>query len=905
MRRIGLTLLLATALLSSSGCVSHSMQPLPGRLASRLIVDNGVSELDGRVLYLNPARAGMADKLEVPFAGASIDVLGPDGRPLAQFPPAVTDARGRFHHSGLKVGEPYFIRARLTDPAGKPRQLYAFVLPEGRFTCVELSLASTIVAQKLAASPEQLPTVRPGLLNEMIETVRKTLSELVPPPAPPGGPNAAPPPGMSGPAVPPPPPATGGTPNPLAPTSPVWVPGPDGQDGYWWSPQSGDGGGSWWIETPCGGYWWSPAMGGTGGRWWVASNSGGRWEAAPSGAVVSAPGGSCRFNVTPPPAENCGCVWVPNRTGGGAWFLPNGSGTGGSWWVTTVDDRTGTWRPSGGTNPMDWLNGATGGLGGGSAAAQPDTVTWITLPGGQGGHWWSPTGGGPGGSWWIQTPGGGYWWTSPGTGGGTPPGNGGPCGCVWIQPPGANAGHWFLPDGNGRGGSWYVTNVTTGGGAWWHAPTTTGPTPAPSVAPPSAGGSGGAWTAVPGGGTDYVWIIEPGGGGHWWARPPAGSGGAGSWWISTGGTGGYWYTVTTGGGGVPPRGPDGSELCGCHYVTLPGSGGVGYWYLPPSGASAGSWYVTNIHTGGGSWVAADSPSIARVGAGPTPAPSLTPGGPAATPTPGTRTTVVRWVRLPGGGGFWYYPTPTGGGVYWTGTRWERPAANGSGYHWITLPGGGGVWLWPSPDGHGCCIWVPDGNGGGRWLWVLLEDGTGTPPAAPGGTIINLIDLGGLLDGLTAPTWTPGSGGGTGTVFDQLATVAPTLQPQLDQAIETILNVNVLMPFKGVNEAPFPKKDDPRYLLIGTVELRCALALEPATVSGVAYALNGKEIARTDRPLDTWKTEYDTRQMTDGDYFITAHEAAPGQAGLGKLLAKGYARIRNTVSSDAPCADQWD
>ncbi len=50
MRRLGLTLLLATALLTSSGCVSHSMQPLPGRLASRLIVDNGVTELDGRVL---------------------------------------------------------------------------------------------------------------------------------------------------------------------------------------------------------------------------------------------------------------------------------------------------------------------------------------------------------------------------------------------------------------------------------------------------------------------------------------------------------------------------------------------------------------------------------------------------------------------------------------------------------------------------------------------------------------------------------------------------------------------------------------------------------------------------------------------------------------------------------------
>ncbi|MFN3432313.1 MAG: hypothetical protein ACK46X_20485, partial [Candidatus Sericytochromatia bacterium] len=316
----------------------------------------------------------------------------------------------------------------------------------------------------------------------------------------------------------------------------------------------------------------------------------------------------------------------------------------------------------------------------------------------------------------------------------------------------------------------------------------------------------------------------------------------------------------------------------------------------------GSWYVTNITTGGGGWVRADSPAIE--GTGPPPAPSMAPGGPAAPPTPGPRTTVVRWVRLPGGG-FWYYPTPTGGGAYWTGTRWELPAPNGSGYYWITLPGGGGVWMWPSPDGYGCCIWVPDGNGGGRWVWVLFEDGTGTPPAAPGGTTINTIDLGGLIDGLTAPTWAPGAASGSGTAFDRLVAVTPSLQTQLNQAIETILNVNVLMPFKGVNAAPFPKKNDPRYLLIGTVELRCALELEPLHVTGVAYALNGQEICRTDRPLETWKAEYDTRQMKDGDYFITAHEAAPGQPGLGKLLAKGYARIRNQVSSDDPCADQWE
>jgi hypothetical protein len=318
----------------------------------------------------------------------------------------------------------------------------------------------------------------------------------------------------------------------------------------------------------------------------------------------------------------------------------------------------------------------------------------------------------------------------------------------------------------------------------------------------------------------------------------------------------------------------------------------------------GYWYVYNIYTGRWSWMLASSPSIA--GSGGTWAwPSAAPGGGTGglvVPSPGTRTTVVAWIDLPGGGGTWICPWPGGDGFStWNGTTWVTAPSNGSGYYWLTLPGGGGMWVWPSPDGQGCCCWVPDGHGGGSWVWILYEVGDGTPPPPPT-ILINIIDLGGLIDGLTSPTWNPGTSTGS-AIFDQLSDSVPGLKEQLDQAIDTILNVNIIMPFAGVNNAPFPRKDDPRYLLIGTVQLHCNL--EELPVSGVAYALNGEEICRTTSGGDTWRAEYDTHKMKDGEYFLTAHELGPNGQGLGKMLAKGYARIRNQDATEDPCADQWD
>lgn len=899
-----LRMLVASALLFSAGCHMHAMQNLPGRLGSRLIVDNGVSVLDGRVLYLNPDRADKTTPLEVPFAGATLDVLGPDGKALGEFPPVRSDAKGRFHFDGLTVGQPYFVRARLTDPTGAPRQLFAFVLPESRYTCVELSLASTIVAQKIAASPDQLALVKPGLVKEMIQTVRETLSAEYPGPvAPGGGPTTTPPAGaFPGPAVQPPVgEAPGGVADPDAPTGTIWVPGPNG-GGYWWCPGAGGEGGAWWITTPCGGFWWAPKLGGAGGAWWVIGADGrGAWQRVPAGSRLSVPGGSCSFTVTPPPAENCGCVCVPALDGSGVyWFLPNATMTGGSWWFVSRLGGTGAWQPA--TSASDpttgWQPavGASSAPGGATVAAPYDTVTWITLPGGGGGHYWSP-GGGPGGSWWIPTGnGGGYWWTSSGAGGGTPPHN---CGCVWVQLPGSTTGYWFSPNGSGTGGSFYIIDQTTGGGTWWTPGASSGSGSRPTAAAPTSGGSGGAWTSVPGGGTDYIWIVVPGGGGYWWA-PPRYLGGSGHWWVPNGtGSGGTWWVSTGAGAGAPPPGPQGG-LCGCHWVQIPGSS-VGYWYLPGPNGAPGSWYVHHTVTGGGAWVSATDPAIARGGPAPTPTP-VAGGGTAVTPAPtgGARTTVVRWLELPGGG-LWWYPWPGGGGSYWDGVCgcWVAAPANQAGYYWIVRPGGGGTWLWPSPDGLGCCVWVPDGQGGGRWVWISYGPGAGAPPAAP--TTIGYGDLAGLIDALTSPTWTPGETTTAGA-FDRISAGVPALKTQLEQAIDTILNVNIRINyFQGVNAAPFPRKDDPKYLLIGTVELRCALDGLPAGLPGVAYALNGKEICRTTSAGDAWNAEYDTHQTPDGEYFLTAHEAVPGQ-GLGKLLAKGYARIRNAGVSEDPCAE---
>lgn len=897
MRAAWLRLIVASALLFSAGCASHSMDTLPGRLASRLVVDNGVSVLDGRVLYLNPKRTGQGGPWEVPVAGADVDLLGADGQVLPQFGAVRTDGRGRFHFDGLVVGQAYFARARLTDAAGKPRQLYAFVLPEGNFTCVELSLASTVVAQKIAASPDQIPTIKPGALAELVKTVRKTLADLVADPAPPGGPPAAPPIAAGkGPAVPAPP-VDG------APSNPIWVPGPNGDGGYWWAPHAGGPGGCWWIETPCGGVWWAPGASGAAGRWWVN----GAWVAAGAGSVLTVPGGSCSFDVTRPPAENCGCVCVPGRNGDRRvyWFLPDGDGSGGSWWI--VSNLGGSWQDAalGGAGGWGAQPGGQAGTGSAQVGSPSDTSTWITLPGGQGGYYWSPTGG-PGGSWWVPdaTTGGGYWWTGSGaTPAGAPPGPGGSCGCHYVQPPGSSVGYWFLPDGNGAGGSWWITDINNTSGSWWRAPSGANGGAAPTTAAPVVGGSGG-FAEVPGGGTDSIWIVLPGGGGTWWAAPATGDGGAGAWWLPGGGTGGSWW-VSTGAGapGNPPPGPDGSSGCGCHWIQPPGSSS-GYWYMPVSRRrGTGFWYVYNVYTGHWSWVSASSPTIA--GAGGTWAPSAAPAGSGtgtAAPSPGSRTSVVTWITLPGGGGYWWYPWPNGGGAsYWNGSAWVSAPVNAGGYYWITLPGGGGTWVWPSPDGHGCCCWVPDGQGGGSWVWIVYGAGDGTPPAPPT-VIVNVYDFSGLIEGLTAPTWTPGTTTGSAT-FDQLAASVPAMQTQLEQAIDTILNVNIIMPFAGVNNAPFPRKDDPRYLLIGTVQLHCNL--EDLPVAGVAYALNGEEICRTSTAGDTWQAEYDTHKMKDGEYFLTAHELGPNGQGLGKMLAKGYARIRNQDATADPCADQWD
>jgi hypothetical protein len=157
----------------------------------------------------------------------------------------------------------------------------------------------------------------------------------------------------------------------------------------------------------------------------------------------------------------------------------------------------------------------------------------------------------------------------------------------------------------------------------------------------------------------------------------------------------------------------------------------------------------------------------------------------------------------------------------------------------------------------------------------------------------LIYLDDMLNGLL-----PGSGT---TIFDVLTGGGFPLQSSLDHATDTFLIGNVIVQFQGVNNAPFPRKGDPRYLLTGDVQLGCQL--EGASVSSLAFAMNGEMICEASAAGDAWKATWNTRVRPDGDYFLTAHEVGPNHT-LGRMVAKGYAHILNTPDRDAPCTEDW-
>lgn len=840
------------------------MTPLPGKLEAAILVDNGVAELAGRVIYMDAGANGVTQRA-VP--GVAIDLLDVDGQPVASIPGVATNAHGRFAMSGLAIGTSYFVRGRLTDAKGQARTLYAYVRPEGHYTCVELSLASTIVAQKIIQKPADAPFYDAKKIDELTQAVkRELLNVLKPGPGPvasPGPVPVMPPPGV---AVPPRPPSLAIVPHPGG-TAPVWVPAPGG-GGFWWSPGTGGEGGSWW--DPGSGTWFSPTDGG--------------------GA--------------------CGCHWVQPPGGGtGYWFRPTPGG-GGAWWISGPGGTGGYWED------IQAIGGGASGAGGASSGgagvpARNGSGTnwiWVPLPGG-GGTWWDPSSGGSG-SWWLNGgAGGGSWWRAPANVNLPSPSGpgGGPCGCHYIQLPGSSVGYWFAPEPVRGGGSWWMPDGT-GGGRWVSLRELIylgGGAPAPN---PTYGSSGGTTPVPPGATGDTIYVLVPGGNGGYWYRPSAD--GNGAWWISQGGgSGGYWYVPPTVGAGTPnvPPPPGGWGGCGCHYVQLPGTS-VGYWFMPsPNGG--GSWWTVN-GSGGGSWTNVTIlERITVIGGGvaatPPPPPSDAGTGPALPPSslPGG----VYWITLPGGGGGGYYwlPGGNGGGSWWIAPvngqpgYWVTPTPGPNGLYWV-----GGTWWYVSPTGHGCCCWVPLPGGGGYWVWIYPDGttGVGAPPtmgpgALPGTSSDWLIVIDKLL---TLPTLTSDPA----SVFDRLAGQSPALADQVQQAVDTYLLVNVVIrrAFAGENLAPFPRKADPRLLMTREIELKCPLLNDH--VGGIAYALNGEQICSSTEASDEWVAHYDTRKIADGDYFLSAHELTP-DGKLGRMLAKAYTHVRNQTVDDVPCEDQWN
>jgi hypothetical protein len=262
----------------------------------------------------------------------------------------------------------------------------------------------------------------------------------------------------------------------------------------------------------------------------------------------------------------------------------------------------------------------------------------------------------------------------------------------------------------------------------------------------------------------------------------------------------------------------------------------------------------------------------------------------------------RWISLPGGGGTWWAPAPDSTGGYWWmptsgGGYWYKAPAGHCQCHWVPLPGGGGAWWAATPDDPDGLWWWPDE---GVWREAPPTQPSGSLPMAPPGIAPISQDILLYLDALLGGPLPAGPSGGT-ILFDMLASGLTTMQPMLDQATETMLIANAIVQFQGVNMAPFPRRNDPRYLLTGDVMLGCKL--DGATVSSMAFAMNGENICEATRQGDTWKAQWNSRVRPDGDYFLTAHEVGPNHT-LGKMVAKGYARIRNVPDRDAPCSADW-
>jgi hypothetical protein len=240
----------------------------------------------------------------------------------------------------------------------------------------------------------------------------------------------------------------------------------------------------------------------------------------------------------------------------------------------------------------------------------------------------------------------------------------------------------------------------------------------------------------------------------------------------------------------------------------------------------------------------------------------------------------------GGGGYWYVPR-----------RGQCVC------YWIPLPGGGGYWWAATPSDPSGLWWWPDTN---EWRAAPPTAPGGDRPLAEPGVAPSDMELILSIDRLTRGPLTAGPSG-EAPIFDRLVRGAPGLQVTYGNATDTVLIANAILqlkgvhPFKGVNTAPFPRKADRRYLLTGKVQLGCAL--DGASVPTLGFAMNGKLICQATWNGQAWQASWDSQAMPDGEYFLTAHQIGAEQQ-LGRMVAKGYARVANAPVDDPACEADW-
>ncbi|HEY9857476.1 MAG TPA: hypothetical protein V6D05_17155 [Stenomitos sp.] len=178
------------------GCAPPAPQPT-ARLASRLIIDNGTGAVMGRIVAPSSLVSNNAGSLVSNNAGslisnnagsyrvaglnetvvtdAIIEVVDAGGHVNAAITPVHSNSFGQFALQDVPIGESTFVRVKFKGKDGQSLYLYAYVRPQSEESCVEVSLPSSVVAQKIARNEALIPVYDPDKVDQVITEVRSQI----------------------------------------------------------------------------------------------------------------------------------------------------------------------------------------------------------------------------------------------------------------------------------------------------------------------------------------------------------------------------------------------------------------------------------------------------------------------------------------------------------------------------------------------------------------------------------------------------------------------------------------------------------------------------------------------------------------------------------------------------------